>query len=35
VEKMFPVKRAGRDVEKVLQQHLFTLTTYNEKLSSY
>jgi hypothetical protein len=32
VKKLPPVQRAGRDVGKVLQRYLFTLTTYNEQL---
>jgi hypothetical protein len=35
VKKLPPARRAGRDIEKVLQRHLFTSTAYNEKLSSY
>jgi hypothetical protein len=31
VKKLSKVVRAGRDVGKVLQRYLFTLTTYNEK----
>jgi hypothetical protein len=31
VKNLFLVKRAGEDVEKVLQRHLFTSTPYNEK----
>jgi hypothetical protein len=31
VKKFSPVQRAGEDVGKVLQRHLFTLTAYDEK----
>jgi hypothetical protein len=32
VKKLAPFQRAGRDVVKVLQRYLFTLTTDDEKL---
>ncbi len=32
VKKLAPSQRAGRDVVKVLQRYLFTLTTDDEKL---
>jgi hypothetical protein len=32
VKKLAPLQRAGRDVVKVLQRYLFTLTTDDEKL---
>jgi len=31
VKKLLQVERVGRDIEKVLERHLFGLTTYNEK----
>jgi hypothetical protein len=34
MKKLSPVKRAGRDVGKVLQRYLFGLTTDDEKLQS-
>jgi len=32
VKKLLQVKRAGGDIEKVLERYLFGLPTYNEKL---
>jgi hypothetical protein len=32
VKKLLQVERTGRDVKKVLQRYLSTLTTHNEKL---